>query len=187
MRKIPLLATILIIAVCLSSSAWAKDLTNRIGVGYNNQVNFSYIGGENSDITAAFVTAQSISAKYWFNEDLGIEPLFGYFTAKNGEIGGWAAEIAAKCIYNINKEENMNFYGGGGVGLIPMKIDYGRDSDTATGFTAMAFLGIEFFLSGLPNLAFDAEFGFQYVDVDKFAQLSTYGGGFGVMGIRYYF
>jgi hypothetical protein len=51
----------------------------------------------------------------------------------------------------------------------------------------MAYAGIEFFIQELPNLAFDLEFGIRYIDVDEYAQLSTYGGGFGNFGIRYYF
>jgi hypothetical protein len=187
MRKLIIAVSLVFLLVFMASAVAAKDLTNRVGVGYNNQLNFNFLGGQDASITSAFISSQSISAKYWFTENLGIEPMFGYLTAKNKEIGGWAAEIAAKVLYNLNKEENMNFYGGGGLGLLPMKIDYGPKTETDTGFEAMAFLGVEFFLPGLPNLGFDVEFGLKYIDVDTFAQISTYGGGFGVLGIRYYF
>jgi len=187
MRKVLTTICLVCLIAFVASTAAAKDLTNRIGVGYNNQLNFNFLGGQDASVTDAFIASQSISAKYWFTENLGIEPMVGYYTAKNKEIGGWAAEIAAKVLYNLNKEENMNFYGGGGLGILPMKIDYGPHTQSDTGFEAMAFLGVEFFFSGLPNLGFDVEFGLKYIDVSTFAQLSTYGGGFGVLGIRYYF
>lgn len=187
MKKTFALLCILVVVVLTASSVSAKDLARRVGVGYNNQLGFNYIGGPDSDVTSTFIATQSISAKYWFDENFGIEPVFGYFTAKNKQYGGWASQIAAKALYNLNKEENMNFYGGGGLGIMPMAIDYGENEESDVGFMMMAFLGMEFFLQGLPNLAFDVEFGFQYIDVDTFAQISTFGGGFGTVGIRYYF
>ncbi|MBZ0270521.1 porin family protein [bacterium] len=187
MHKSLAAAAALVLVLALASGAGAKDLTNRISVGYNNQINFGYIGGPNAALADAFFTQQAISSRYWINDLLGVEPMFGYFTAKNDDVGGWALQIAAKVVYNLIMEENMNFYGGGGLGIIPMSIDYGRKEVDETGFLLMGFAGMEFFLEGLPNLAFDVEFGLQYIDIDTYAQISTFGGGFGVMGIRYYF
>ncbi len=169
-----------------SLPATAKDLTHRISVGYNSQTSFAWVG-PGSDTANAFFSNQAISSKYWLTEDLGFEGLLGYFTAKNEDVGGWASEIALKVHYNLNKEENMNLYTGGGLGLLPSRIDYGEEEESTVGFLFMGFVGMEFFIPGLPNLGFDAEFGLQYVDIDTYSQFSTYGGGFGLMGIRYYF
>lgn len=182
--KIPLFIGLFVLL--FASAADSKDMTHRISVGYNNQVNFGWVG-DNSGIANTFAGSQAISTKYWLNEDLGFEGLFGYLTLKNEDIGGWAAKIAAKVLYNLNKEDNMNFYGGAGLGLLPSRIDYGPEVERSTGFLAMVFLGTEFFLQGLPNLGFDVEFGLQYLTVDSFSQFGTYGGGFGILGIRYYF
>jgi hypothetical protein len=181
-----LIVIVMTLFLCLTAQA-RENLVNRVGVGYNNQLNFQFFGGEDASITDVFLGAQTVSAKYWFDEKLGIEPLFGYFTAKNKDIGGWASEIAVKVPYNLIVDEHVSFYTGGGLGIVPMRIDYGRKTKSDTGFLAMAFVGFEFFIPNLEKVAFDAEFGLQYIDVDTYAQISTYGGGFGVLGIRYYF
>ncbi len=170
-----------------AGTAGAKDLSQRISLGYNNQASVGWIGGADSGLTQQFLYSNGISTKYWLNRDLGFEGVLGYYTAKNEEVGGWAAQIMGKVHYVLNHEDNMMFYTGGGLGLIPMKVDYGREEENETGFLFNAFLGWEFFLQGLPNLGFDVEVGLQYVDVDTFASFGTYGGGFGLLGIRYYF
>ncbi len=174
------------IVFLMAMPAAAKDLTHRISVGYNSQSSFAWVG-PGSDTANAFFNNSAISSKYWLTEDLGFEGIFGYFTAKNEEVGGWVSELAMKVHYNLNKEENMNLYSGGGLGLLPSKIDYGAEEESTVGFLFMGFVGMEFFIPGLPNLGFDAEFGLQYVDIDTYSQFSTFGGGFGLMGIRYYF
>ncbi len=183
-------ALALVVALALLASAGAanaKDLSQRISLGYNNQASVGWIGGADAGLTQMFLYSNGISTKYWLNRDLGFEGVLGYYTAKNEEVGGWAAQILGKVHYVLNHEDNMMFYTGGGLGLIPMKVDYGREEETETGFMLNAFLGWEFFLQGLPNLGFDVEVGLQYVDVDTFASFGTYGGGFGLLGIRYYF
>jgi hypothetical protein len=188
MRKIVIIMAIwLMVCFIVASNASAKDLTNRISAGYNKQLNFGIIGGANSDLSNAFFGIDSFSCKYWFTEDMGMELMFGYFTAKYDEVGGWAADIAGKFLYNVIKEDNMNVYTGAGLGIIPVHIDYGEEDETETGFHIMGFGGVEFFLNGLPNLAFDIEIGLEYIDIDEYAQLNTYGGAFGAFGIRYYF
>jgi Outer membrane protein beta-barrel domain len=186
MMKAHRILLLVVILFLLSAPVAAKDLTHRISVGYNSQTSFAWVG-PGSETANAYFNNQAISTKYWWSEDLGFEGIFGYFTAKNKEVGGWAMEMAMKVHYNLNKEENMNLYTGGGLGLLPSKIDFGAEEESALGFIFMGFMGMEFFLPGLPNLGFDVEFGLQYIDIDTYSQFSTYGGGFGLMGIRYYF
>lgn len=164
----------------------AKNLTNRISVGYNKQLNFGFIG-ENAALADNFFTIDSLSTKYWATDRIGLEGMVGYFTAKYEEVGGWGLDLAGKFIYNLIMEDYMSFYTGAGLGIIPVHIDYGDREENETGFELMAYAGFEFFFEELPNLGFDVEFGLRYIDIDEYQQFSTYGGGFGTFGIRYYF
>lgn len=188
MRKFIISLTMLMVVLpAFSSICLGKDLTNRISAGYNKQLTFGVIGGADSSLTNNILSIDSLACKYWITEDIGVELFGGYFTAKYDEVGGWALDLGGKFYYNMIKEDNMNLYSGAGLGIIPLHIDYGNDEMNETGFQAMAYAGIEFFFSGLPNLGFDMEVGLQYIDIDEYAQLSTYGGAFSTFGIRYYF
>jgi len=163
------------------------NLTNRISIGYNKQLNFNVFGGFDPELANPFFSVDSLSCKYWATDRIGVEVIFGYFTAKNDEYGGWAIDTGAKFHYTIIPEEYMNLYAGAGIGIIPVHIDYGDTEENETGFQVMGFGGVEFFLYKLPNLAFDIEMGLKYIDIDEYAQFSTYGGAFSNFGIRYYF
>ena len=170
-----------------SSVPPARNLTNRISIGYNKQLNFGLFGVPDAGLANTFLSIDSLSTKYWATDRIGMEFLLGYFTAKYDEYGGWVIDLAGKFLYNLIMEDYMNFYAGAGIGILPTHIDYGDTEENETGFEMMGFGGIEFFFQELPNLAFDIEFGIKYIDIDEYAQLSTYGGGFGLFGIRYYF
>ena len=165
----------------------ARNLTNRISLGYNKQLNFALIGVPDAGLANSFLTIDSLSTKYWATDRIGMEFFAGYFTAKYDEYGGWAFDLGGKFLYNLIMEDYMSLYTGAGIVLILMHIDYGDVEENETGFQIMGFGGIEFFIEELPNLAFDVEFGIKYIDIDEYAQLSTYGGAFGLFGIRYYF
>ncbi len=165
----------------------AKNLTNRISIGYNKQLNFGIIGGENAAIANTFFNADCVSTKYWATDRIGMEFMVGYFTAKYDEVGGWVLDLGGKFLYNLIIEDNMAFYTGAGLGIMPAHIDYGEKEENETGFQVGAFVGWEFFFSELPNLGFDVEIGLRYIDIDEYAQLSTFGGAFSMFGIRYYF
>jgi hypothetical protein len=169
------------------SSTPARNLTNRISIGYNKQLNFQIFGPEGTDLANNFFSTDSISTKYWATDRIGMEFFLGYFTAKYEEYGGWGIDMGGKFIYNLIVEDYMSFYTGGGLGIMPMHVDYGKDDETETGFQVMAYVGWEFFFQELPNLGWDVEMGFRYIDIDEYAQFSTYGGAFGLFGLRYYF
>lgn len=165
----------------------AKNLTNRISIGYNKQLNFGIIGGPNASIANTFFNADCLSTKYWATDRIGMEFMVGYFTAKYEEVGGWVLDLGGKFLYNLIIEDNMAFYTGAGLGIMPTHIDYGATEENEVGFQMGAFVGWEFFFSELPNLGFDVEIGLRYIDIDEYAQLSTFGGAFSMFGIRYYF
>ena len=188
MRK-SILILVLAATICLLGvmPAAAKDLTNRISAGYNKQLNYGLIGGPNTGIANTILDVDGLSVKYWATENIGVEIILGYFTAKFDEVGGWALDIGGKFHYNLIKEDNMNLYAGAGLGIMPAHFDYGNSEESETGFQALGFGGVEFFFQGLPNLAFDMEIGIRYIDFDEYAELSTFGGAFSTFGIRYYF
>jgi len=162
----------------------ADELYQRIGLGYNQQLSFGILGGASDD---AFLNNQSFSVKYWATPLIGIEGLLGFTTAKYEDDKGTGATIGAKLHVNVIREPSMNVYSGGGVGIMPVSTDFNDDSDNNVGFMLQGFFGMEFFFQGLPNLGFDVEIGLEYVDYDEFQQFGTYGGGFGLIGVRYYF
>ncbi|MDP8222309.1 MAG: hypothetical protein P9L99_03035 [Candidatus Lernaella stagnicola] len=174
-----------VFVLCVAGLAEAKDLAQRISVGYNHQLSFGVLGGSLDD---TFLSNQSISTKYWITNRYGVEGLLGFTSSKYEDDRGFGATIAGRFHANvITYEKNMNVYAGGGLGIIPVSIEVNDNDDNNVGVMAQAFFGFEFFLPGLPNLGFDAEVGLQYLDYDEFQQFGTYGGGFGVVGIRYYF
>jgi hypothetical protein len=170
--------------VLFASTVMAKDLTQRISLGYNQQLSFGILGGAFDD---AFLSSQAISSKYWITDRYGVEGLLGFTSAKYEDDRGFGLTVGGKFHANIVMEQNMNFYGGAGLGLMPVSTEVNDKDDNNVGFMAQTFAGFEFFLQGLPNLGFDIEVGLEYVDYDKFQRFGTYGGGFGTFGVRYYF
>lgn len=164
----------------------ARNLTNRISLGYNNQLNFGALGVENRSMTDYFFDVNSLSVKYWITDRIGIEGMLGYFTAELEEYGGWALDLAAKFHYNLIMEDYMSLYTGAGLGIVPHYINYGKNEDANCGVQVMGYAGIEFFIQELPNLGFDIEVGLRYIWMGRYQEFSTYGGT-GTFGIRYYF
>ena len=152
--------------------AGAKDLTKRVGLGYNSQIEF---------IVKDFqfqITGPSI--KYALSPKMGVQGIFGFNKYSNGEelttLG-----IGGKFFYNIIQEDNMNFYAGGGLGILHVS-----NGDSENGVVIVGYIGDEFFFSGLPNLGFAAEVGIVTASMFDQSYLGTYGG-FLALGIHYYF
>jgi len=120
----------------LSVSAQAVDLANRLGVGYSNQMSHDL---------------PSITARYYPNSTIGFSLAVGVDTENNNSKFGTLAKIYR----NIFSENNLNFYVGGGAGLLSIEIG----TENRSGFEMSGFLGCEFFFSGLENLGFTFETG----------------------------
>lgn len=144
--------------VLLSSQAFAKDLTHRLGVGYADQM---------------AVEVPSLSAKYWFDADFGMSADLGIKTGDSVSAFG----IMVKAYKVIFPEENLNFYMGGGAGLISQKVSIANKGDgkNDSGFELMAFVGAEFFLPGLESLAFSFEAGVGVVSIRSDSEFRTIG------------
>lgn len=125
-----------------SAQAGAVDLANRLGLGYTNQMS--------EDLP-------SITARYYPNSMTGMSLAVGVDTKNNESKFG----ALAKLYRVIFTEANMNFYVGGGAGLLSVEsIPLGGTTvENQSGFELMGFLGGEFFFSGLESLGFTFEAG----------------------------
>lgn len=120
----------------LSAKASAVDLANRLGVGYTNQMS--------ADLP-------SITARYYPNASTGVSLALGINTEENDSRFG----VLAKLYRIIFTEENLNFYVGGGAGLLSLEVG----GQSRSGFEVLTYLGVEYFFSGLENLGFSFEVG----------------------------
>lgn len=168
-KNISALALALLL-VLSGTSVFAKDLTHRMGVGYANQM---------------AVDVSSLSVKYWSNADLGFSADLGIKTGDSDSAFG----LMVKAYKVIFPEENLNFYMGGGAGLISQKISTtnGGDGENDSGFELMAMIGAEFFLPGLDSLAFSFEAGVGVVSIRSDSEFRTIGNSPINAGMIFYF
>ena len=134
----------------LTTAASAKELTNRMGVGYKNQ--FA------EDIP-------SVAVQYWPQADLGFSGALGVQTETDNSKFG----LMFKLYKVIFPEEAMNFYMGAGAGLISTKIRTVNNN----GFEIQGFCGGEFFLPGLDSLGFSFEAGVGIVSLSSGVSFRT--------------
>ncbi len=148
----------------LTTTAQAKDLTNRLGIGYKNQ----------SDTDTPGVAVQ-----YYPGADLGVSGTLGIDTKKDNS----SFNATAKMYRIIFKEDNLNFYMGAGAGLVSEETNGSSDS----GFQLMAYGGAEFFFAGLENLGFSFEAGAAITSLSSGVRFRTYGDSPLRAGITFYF
>lgn len=157
--------TLTLIAVTMASSvSVAKDLTNRLGVGYRD----------------AYVTFSlpSIGVFYYPSPDTGIVGSLGVDTEQNNSKFALAGGVRRI----LFKEDNMNFFMGGQIAMINNEVATQKDS----GFEIAATTGGEFFLTGLESLGFNFETGLGITNVKK-TRFRTLGTSFLNAGIAFYF
>ncbi len=160
-----------VLCLLIAPNAMAKDLSERIGAGFNSQIGLS------NRLDAA-------SVRYWINRDMGVQGDLAFlnFAPYHGS-NQTSFGVGGKFLYNVIEETNMNLYAGGGADVFTEPAPAG----TETGFSFCGLSGIEFFFQGLPNLGFNLELdlGVKY--------LNQYGTAFGVeadsvnAGFHYYF
>lgn len=155
----------------ISIQASAKDLTNRLGVGYANQ--FGIDGG-----------LPSIAVRYYPNPDLGVSAQLGVDTEENASKFGFLAKV----FRIVFQEDNMNFYMGAGAGLISReKAATGGGSDNDSGFELSGYVGGEFFFSGLDSLGFSFETGVGVTSISSEVRFRTIGDHPTRAGLTFYF
>ncbi len=120
----------------IGPSAFAVDLANRLGVGYSDQLS--------EELPA-------LTVQYYPNSRTGFSLAVGVNTKNDNSAFG----ALAKLYRIVFTEDNMNFYIGGGAGMLSIETAGQNNS----GFELMGFLGGEFFFSGLENLGFTFEAG----------------------------
>ncbi|NQZ01274.1 MAG: organic solvent tolerance protein [Bdellovibrionales bacterium] len=164
-------AATLLGAMVLSATASAKDLTNRLGVGYADQ--FGVTGG-----------LPSLAVRYFPNSDVGISGQLGIDTQEDASKFGFLAKV----FRIVFTEDNMNFYMGAGAGIISreQQNDNG-DFDNESGFEVSGYVGGEWFFSGLESLGFSFEAGIGVTSIDSEVRFRTIGDSPVKAGITFYF
>ena len=176
MKTTRLISVFVLVLVLMASPIMAKDLKGNLGVGYNSQIS----SPRQFDDAEGEVGVDAISAKYWSNNELAVQGLFGFnYSDSVDEI-----DLGAKVYFKIKDEENLHVDAIGGLGFARVDPDKG-DTETATWFNVG--VGIEFFLSGLPNLGFSTEVGLTIFDYDDDTSFGTTADSFIGAGIHYYF
>jgi hypothetical protein len=138
------LFVLVFLAIFPSSIVHAKDLSNRLGIGIKNN---------NS------VDLPAIAAVYYPNADVGFTGSLGVDTQDNES--KFAANAGIRKI--LFREDHMNFYYGGQVGLVNFESSGNKES----GFELNVVFGGEFFFAGLDSLGFSFEGGVGLSSLDK--------------------
>lgn len=148
----------------LTQIAEAKELTNRLGVGYANQFSTSL---------------PSLAVRYYPDPKLGVGAQLGVDTNKDNSLFGAMARLYRV----VFTEDNMNFYMGTGAGLISVQ----SNGSTNSGFELAGFVGTEFFFTGLENLGFSFEAGVGVTSVSSQVRFRTIGDDPFHAGVVFYF
>ena len=120
-----------------ASSALAKDMTHRLGVGFKNNTS---------------VSLPSVAAVYFADKDTAYTASVGIDTLKDYT----AFQASAGLRHILFFENNMNFYVSGQAGVINIETPA---TGKRSGMEILALGGVEFYFSGLENLGFTAEAG----------------------------
>ncbi len=163
---------LLVSLIFISVQSLAKDLTNRLGVGFSDQF-----------ATSSNNSLPSIAVKYYPNPDFAYSVALGVDTQENASRFGFAA----KMYRTIFVEENMNFYMGGGAALLSEELTVGIVTENSSGFELSGFAGGEFFLTGLESVGFSFEVGVGIVSVSNQVRFRTIGDSPFKAGIIFYF
>jgi len=148
----------------LSGVVQAKELANRLGIGYRS----SYVT----------FTLPSVAAYYYPSSTFGVIGSLGVDTQDNNS--KFAALVGIRRI--LFKEENMNFFMGGNLAIINNEVNASKDS----GFEMSGIFGGEFFLPGLESLGFNFESGAGVTNAGK-TRFRTMGDSFVNAGVIFYF
>ncbi len=159
---LPFVASFLLILV--PPSAMAKDLSNRLGLGFKNQSSTELPG---------------IAVQYWPGADLGLSASLGIDTQTNNSKFG----AMLKLYRIIFPEDNLNFYLGAGAGILSIETAGNNES----GFELLGFAGFEAFLAGLENVGFNFEFGTAITSISSGTRFRTLGDSPVRAGVTFYF
>ena len=156
------------LSVLFAFPAQAVDLTNRLGVGYSQQL------GSVDDLPM-------ITVNYYPSSTFAISGAVGVDTKDDESKFGALVKIR-KIIFT---EKQMNFYMGGL--LAATNHEEGTPADDKSNMEVAAVLGGEFFFSGLDSLAFFFETGVGVITGDGGSRFRTIGDHPLTAGMTFYF
>lgn len=149
--------------IVFSGVVEGKELVNRLGVGVKKHTTLDL-----PELAAVYHASRDIS----FAGGLGID------TQKDASRFAFSAS-ARRLVF---KEDNMNFYMGGALGII----NFETAGQKQSGFELNALFGGEFFLAGLDSLAFTFEGGVGVLSTENVRFRTIADGPFNA-GIIFYF
>lgn len=141
-----------LMALLTAQKVHAKELTHRLGVGYKDQFSLQI---------------PSVAIQYYPNSDLFVSAAVGIDTQdQNSRFG-----LMGRLNRVVFKEDNMNFYLGGGLGLYNSEIG----TVSSSGVEIQGVMGAEFFFAGLESLGFSFEAGVAVSSGSSGVRFMTYG------------
>jgi hypothetical protein len=163
LRLIALLA--LTILSTAPTSAWARDLQGRLGLGFNNQFANSFVA----------YRVPAFSVKYAMTRDIALEAVVGTSTATPTN-----SVTGVKFFKNLFLETNLNFYFTFGGAIVA--------ANNKSGSEFLGGIGAEFFIPGLESLALSFEAGGSLHNlIGNGYSFRTFGVSFVDAGIHFYF
>ncbi len=150
-------------AFSFANSVFAKDMQQRLGVGYRN----SFV-----------VDVPAVAVNYFFSNEIATQFSIGIDTQKDNSRSAYGLGLRR----TIFKEANLNFHIGGQVALVNQEIS----GSSSSGFDLAALSGVEFYMSGLENLGFSVDTGIAMSSVQQ-TRFRTLGQSFLSAGIFFYF
>ncbi len=180
--------------LALGETAPAKDLSQRLGLGFDMMANSQSPVSGNQGLGAG------LSGRYWIDSTWAIQGIVGFNVSSissfelgdvevTRDVDTFAVSFEGRLLGNVVDEPNMHLYAGGLFGVSYADVEAGSvGADQVVGsFGALG--GAEFFLQGLPNLSLSTEIGFA-VNVGSdpdFVSAGTTGNLFGGVAVHYYF
>jgi hypothetical protein len=156
-------AVLTILILMIAQASVAKELANRLGVGY---------------VKNSTLALPSMAAIYYPTPGIGVFGSLGIdsqsSTSSFAAVGGFR-----KIIF---REDNMNFFMGGNLGLLSQTVSSASNS----GYDLEALVGGEFFLPGLENLGFNFDTGIAVTSINT-TRFRTVGDSFVDGGVIFYF
>jgi hypothetical protein len=157
-------SALLLGATFSSPPTWARDLSGRLGLGYNSEfANYQELNG-----------VPGISLKYGLTRDLGLEGVFGISTSTPTN-----SVTGVKVLKNLFYETNLNFYFTAGGAWV--------SANSKSGMEFLGAFGAEFFIPGVESLGFAMETGGEFDNLSGSYALKTLGVSFLNAGIHFYF
>ncbi len=127
---------ILLCVVAWTQVASAKEMVSRLGIGVKNDTS---------------INLPSMALSYYPTSDIALTGGLGIDTKKDNSLFSFNGGVRRI----VFKEDNMNFFLGGELGLINSE----SNGDKQSGFFLSGLFGAEFFLAGLDNLGFSFQGG----------------------------